>query len=306
MSDQVTAPVVAPVTTTPSATALPTNTNAPTQTTPTPAAAPELFEVKIEGKVVKMTRDEMVQAASLGSAAQKRFNEAAAMKKQAEGMLGRMRDPKQAIALLQDPALGLDQNEVRTAFEDWYSSTYIKREQMTPAERKLADAEARLKQFEDEKRDSQEKQRKQQDDELDHKTRTELQNEIIDVINTSGLPKTRFTGSRVAYWMRVNHENKLNAPKELIVAQVRKEARDIMDSMVQSADGDVLENLLGESTTKKLRKISLERLRQKRSTLGGVQPAPAPKKESGSEPREKLRGSDVNRRLRDLRLGRLK
>jgi hypothetical protein len=267
-------------------------------------AAPELFEIKVGGKPKKVTRDELIKLAELGDGADQKFQEAAKLRKQAESYLAKMRNPKDAIALLQDPALGLSEEQVRAAFEEWYSERFIKREKMTPAERRLADAEAKIKQYEDEKAAERAEKQKQADQELDAKTAAEIQKEIIETIQTSGLPKSRFTVSRIAYWTRVNEEQKMNAPRELIVQQVQKEMRQLMDDMVQSSDGEVLEKLLGEGTTKKLRKLALERLRAKRAKLGEAPPATTPKeKKEPGEKKEKLRSADVNRNLRNLRLG---
>lgn len=268
-----------------------------------PAPKPdELFEIKSAGKTKKVTREQLLKLAELGDGAQERFQEAAQLKKQAEGLLARMRDPKQAIALLQDPKLGLDPQQVREAFEEWYVHTHIRREKMSPEQRELEDAKEKLKQHEEEKKAEQEARQKEADAKMDAETRQALQKELIDTLETSSLPKTRFTVARLAYWNRVNHEQGINAPREMIVAQVQKEMRNIMDSMVQSSDGDVLANLLGEATVKKLRKYDLERLRAKRAGLSGTTP-PAPKKTSEQQPRRKLRSADVNRNLRNLRLG---
>jgi hypothetical protein len=268
----------------------------------TKPATPEYFEIKSAGKTKRVTRDELVKLAELGDGADQKFQEAARMRKQAETYLAKMRDPKQAIALLQDPALGLDQQQVRAAFEDWYANTFIRREKLSPAERELEDAKTKLKAYEEEKEQERAARQKDEEEKMDAQTRATLQKEIIETVETSGLPKTRFTVARIAYWTRVNEQKGMNAPRELIVQQVEKEMRDIHNSLVQSADGEVLEKLLGEDTTKKLRKLGIERLRQKRSKLGETTVA-APKEKQPSERKERLRSADVNQRLRNLRLG---
>lgn len=265
-------------------------------TTNSGTSQPEYFEVPIDGKVQKMTRDELLRAASLGKGAHKRFEEAAQLRRQAEDFLGRMRDPQKAIETLLDPKLGLNEDQVREAFENWYSERFIKREQMTPEQRKLADAEQRLKKYEEQENERKQKEEQDREAELDQMEAQKLQQEIIDLVGKSGLPKTRFTTSRLAYWMKVNLSKGINAPAELIIDQVKKETNDVMKSLVQSSDGDTLVNILGEDTVKKIRKYDLERLRARRG-----QPPVTPNQESDFEkkPKEKISVQEYKQRLRD-------
>lgn len=292
-----TAPAATPNPVQPTADAAASTTNKPgsDQKTTNPAV-PELFEVKIDGKVVKMTREEVVRAASLGSAAQKRFAEASELTKKAEGVLSRMRDPKQAIAFLQDPALGLDKAQIRTEFENWYKKEFIDREEMSPAERRAVDAEAKLKEHEDRIARDKEQADREAEEKTDATTRANIQKEVIEILETSGLPKTRFTATRVIYWTRLNETNKFGLSNEQIVAKVQQESRGIFDSMVQNSDGEVLAKLLGEDTLKKVRRYDLERLKAKRATLSGKPTETEPAEPA--KPREKIRMSDVNRRMR--------
>lgn len=259
----------------------------------------EYFDVPSNGKIRRMTRAEIIAAASHGDAAQEKFREAAQMRKDAEGFMSKIRNPKEMMKLLQDPKLGLNQQEVRAEFENWYAETYIKREQMTPEQRELADAKTRLKDYEDRELSAKEQKQKEEDDALDNQTREQLQKEIIELLDSSGLPRTKFTARRIAYWMRVNSSQKINAPKELIISQVKHEIRENVSSMVESSDGDVLVNLLGEGTVKKLRKYDLDRLRAKRNLPN---PEGTPSREQ-AEPRKKITYAEVNRRMSRLRMG---
>lgn len=255
----------------------------------------QIYEWKSNGKLKRGTLDEMRKAAELADAAHEKFQEAAKLTKKAEAALSRLRNPREAIAFLQDPELGLNPEEVRGAFEEWYSETYIKREKMSPQERELADAKARLKKYEDQEKELEAKKAKDVEEAQDTETRASLQKEIMETIDESGLPKTRFTAQRIAHWMRINLEKGLNAPRALIIQQVQKETREVMDSLVQASDGEKLEKLLGEDTARKLRNHHLQKLRDKRK-LGG---SPAPEERERTEKKgDKIRMSEVNRRLR--------
>lgn len=296
MSNQAAAPA-APAPSTPTNTATPQQGNqpiAPESKAPESkgSTSTELFDVKIEGKVVKMTKEELINAASLGSTAHKRFQEASHLKKQAESILGQLKDPKQALKLLNDPRLGLNQDEVKSAFEEWYYESTIKRSQMSPEQQELADAKARLQKYEDEEKKKKEDQEAEDNKKLEESIVKQLSEDIIEIIETSGLPKTRFAQSRIAYWMRANVANEINAPKEMIVQQVRKEIRDVVNSLVEASDGETLVQLLGEPTVKKLRSYDLQRLKARKAQ---PQETSAPKPES--KPKERISMSEVNRRL---------
>lgn len=266
---------------------------------PQQSTKPELFEVKVDGKIIKMTRDEILQQASLGHAADRRFKEAAAMRKQAESVVGRMRDPKQVIAALQDPALGLDKNQIREAFEEWYAAEFIEPESLSPEQKKLREAEARLKKYEEDDKSREEEKQRAHQESLTTQAREQIQKQIIEALDVGKLPKTNFTLRRLAYWMERNRANGFNAPTEVLVGQVKNEINTSLRDLVEQSDGEVLVNLLGDNLIQKLRKYDLEQLRKMRS-----QPA-APAQDQSNAPKEDRHGraitsSEVNQRLRNL------
>lgn len=269
----------------------------PAPKAPAPAPAQdEYFDVPIDGKKVRMTKAELLQSASLGKQAYKKFEEAASMRKQAEGLLTRLKDPRQAIKLLQDPSLGLDEGQVREAFEEWYADRFIAREQMTEEQRELADAKERLRHYEETEKQAKEREEREAQSKQDADYLKHVQQEIIKTVEESKLPKTKFMVSRIAYWTKINESKGLNAPRELIVQQVRKEMRDVMRSLVDASDGDTLLDVLGEDTVKKVRSHDLARIRARRN----APPAPQTQAPKSSDPSERLTEHEVKMRARKL------
>lgn len=270
-------------------------------TPPAPAkpAAEEWFEVPVDGKTRKMTREELIKHASLGSAAHSRFEEAAKLRKQAETFLSKLRNPKDAISLLKDPKLGLNQEEIRSEFENWYKTEYIDREAMTPEQRRLADAEARIKAYEEQEAEKKRAEEAQEEEKQTSAEAEAIQRELIGLVEKSGLPKTKYTISRLAYWSRVNETKGIKAPPELLIQQVKKEQRQLVDSLTQASDGETLLGLLGEDVVKKLRKFDVERIRARRNGGGQVinqESAPIP--EELKPPTERISTEEVRRRAR--------
>jgi hypothetical protein len=277
---------------------------------PTPPAKPATRPIKVNGKVLHLTDAQIEQRASLSEAAQERFQEAAQMRKQAEAVLSRFRDPRAAIQALQDPSLGLTKEQIREAFEDWYTEEFVEPETLTPEQKKLREYEAQIKRYADEEKSREEQKVNQEREAMTAHARQELQAQIIDVIETGGLPKTNFTVQRIAHWMRKNHQNGFNAPTELIVAQVRRERDEVIKSLVDVSDGASLIQMLGDDIINKIRRYDLDQLRAVRAggQPGSPNPDPAAAAVSaggGTQPRNE-RGqyrptsSQVNEKLREM------
>lgn len=285
-----------------------TSSNAPQQTgqqsgqqsggsKPQSSQPSETFDVKVNGRTIKMTRQELIDHASMSHAAQSKFEEAATIRKQVDKIVKTAKS--NPIEALMDPALGLTKDQIRDAFETWYSKEYIEPESLTAEQRKLKEYEERIKKFEDGEKEK--KQREEQDahEKLTTQQREYLQNQIVEALESSGLPRTKFFASRMAFYMRQNMLNGWEAPIGVIVKQVKAERQGMMSDLVQSSDAKTLIGLLGDEIINKIRKHDLEELRNRRQ-------AQAPS--FGSRPNvpdtnEKISSSEVNRRLREMRSG---
>lgn len=267
-----------------------------------PAAAgnskAELYDVKVNGKVVKMTLDELRQHASLGFASDDRFKEAAKLRKQAEGVIGKLRNPDQVMDALLDPALGYTKDQIRQKIEDWYNKEFIEPEQLSPSEKKLRDAEAKLKDYEKKDKDAQAQKEREQQESMTTQARETLQQQIIEAIDQHGLPKTNFTIRRLAYWMNRNNSHGFEATTEQLVNQVRGDIQTNLRDMIEASDGDVLIKLLGDGVIKKLRQYDLDQLRKLRG--GGGQPPIEPAQEEQEKPNRPLTSAEVQARIRGL------
>jgi hypothetical protein len=265
-------------------------------TKPAPA---KVWELKANGKSLKLTEEQLIARASQAEGADQRFQEAAQMRKQAEAALGRLKDPAQFIEALQDPALGLTKEQIREAMEAWYAREFIEPEKLTPAEKKLREAEEKLKKYDKENQEREAKKLKDEQDAQTANARKEIQTQIIEALESSDLPRTNFTIRRLAYWMSRNRDMGFDAPTSVLVERVRNDYNTNLREMVQSSDGETLIKLLGNDIVTKLRKYDLEQLRK---TRGGGAPTPpadpaAPVTPSG----ERVPTSaDVNRKIREL------
>ena len=102
-----------------------------------------LYRVKIDGQEMEVDESELLAGYQRAKAANKRFEEAAKQRKQAEHFLKLLRtDP---VKVLQHPEVGHD---VRQLAED-YLAEIIKKEKMSPEEREKAELKEKLQALDD-------------------------------------------------------------------------------------------------------------------------------------------------------------
>lgn len=272
-------------------------TDAPKEAAPKPAApaTPEYFELKVNGKTQRVTKDELILKAQMAEAANDKFSEAAKTKKQVEKIISTARS--NPIQALMDPALGLTKDQIKDAFEKWYAAEYIDPETLTPEQLKLRDAEARLKAYEDAEKEAKAKAEADEQEKLTNQQLEHLQNQITEAMDRSGLPKTKFIVSRIAFYMRENLTKGWDAPMDLIISQVRKERQAMMSDLTESSDPETLIAMLGEGVVNKIRQHDLKKLREKRATPSFGQQKP---EESQEPTEEKVDYAEVKRAMRRM------
>lgn len=269
----------------------------PATAAPAKAAPPKLYEVKVNGKVQKFTEEQLIAKASQSEASDQKFQEAAQMRKQNEAMLGRFKDPTKLMDALQDPSLGLSKDQIREALEAWYSREFIEPEKLSPAEKRAREAEDKLKKYEQQEKDAETKKLQDAEDQRTAEARTEIQNQIIEALETSDLPRTNFTIRRLAYWMSRNRDMGFDAPTSVLVERVRNDYNTNLREMVQKSDGETLIKLLGDDIVTKIRKYDLGELRK---TRGGGTPPPSQDPAPTNKTNTSLSSAEVNQRLREL------
>lgn len=262
----------------------------------------ELFEVKVNGKTVKMTRQEVIDNASMVHAANERFNEASRLRKEYEEK--QTKYAKNPLDAFLDHAKTLPPEERRKLLEEYYMREYIEPETLSKEERALREREAKISQWEKEQAERADQEKRQQEEQLTTKEREFLQSQIIEAMESSGLPKTKFFVQRMAFYMRQNLINGWQAPLPLIVKQVQNERQTMMSDLSSDASAEQLISLLGDGIINKIRAHDLQKLRDSRKGLsqspgGHAGTGPQPSSSSG----EKIYSSEVNRRLRDMRSG---
>jgi hypothetical protein len=266
------------------------------QSSSSQTSSPEIFEVKVNGKTLKMSRDEVIAHAQMSHAAQARFEEAARTRKSVDKIISTAKN--NPIQALMDPELGLTKDQIRDAFEKWYTQEYIEPESLTPEQRKSKEMERELEKYRTSEKEMREKMEREQQEKLTATQREYLQNQIIEAMDKSGLPRTKFFAQRMAFYMRENLRQGWDAPLDLIVSQVKKEHQERNAEISKDATVEQLVEMFGEDVINKIRRHDLEQLRKRRQF-----PQTSSQSVDGYGNTEKTSMSEVNKRLREIRMG---
>lgn len=267
----------------------------PRGTTPpaAPTAPPELFEVKVNGQVRKYTREQLLAKASLGEAAHERFEKASQIEKRDAAL--REQFKKDPIKALLNPELGLTKEQIKATMEKWYKEEFIDPEVLNEDQKARRELERWKAQKEAEEAEKAEREKLTKEEQELAVAREEMQKEIISALEKSGLPKTRFTVARYAYWMRQNLDKGYDAPPEVIMQQVKDERAELNQDLIAAATPEQVVSMLGPDVVNKIRKYDLERLK------GKFNVAPTPQKSEPRESKGRKTMRDVDNYFNELR-----
>lgn len=259
--------------------------------------APQTYEVKVNGQIRKYTLDQLMSKASLGEAATERFEQAKQLTQKSQKFQENIK--KDFLKALQDPELGLSKDQIKERFEHWYKENYIDPEVMSPEQKELAELKRWRKEREAEEAERNELAQKEQETLMDSQTRETVQQEIIKALETSGLPKTRETVARMAFYMKQNLMRGYDAPMELVVQQVKESVSQNWEQYFKDATVEQWVSIIGEEGIKKLRQYDLERLKNKfgSNAVQANETEAKPKLKRG----EKIPMSRVDDYLNDIR-----
>lgn len=255
----------------------------------------ELFEVKVNGRVQKMTRQEVIDAASMSHAANQKFDEASQTRKKLDRIVNNAGE--NPIAALEE--LGLSKEKTIEAFEKWYLKNVVEPSTLTEEQRTQKDRDERLARYEAEEKSRKEKDAQDAEAKADEEVRKVVQSELIDLLKKSNLPENKFLASRLAFWKAENGRRGFDAPDSLLIRKVREEQQSIVRGNLTGATYEQVVDMCGEDWVNGFLKTAIEHVRKSRETRQptfGETPM-------GAGMRDKTDYNDVNDRLRKIKLG---
>ena len=244
------------------------NQQNPAQQTPAQKAeAIRKLKLKIDGHEEEYAEEDVVKLAQMGRASQKRFQEVAEKRKQAEDFIKMLKE--NPISVLTNPAIGVD---MRKLAEEFLHNEY-KKEVLTPEARKIQELEDQLRKHDEDKKKIEETKRQEEFNKLQDHYKQEFDKKITTALQSSGLPKSPKTVKRMADYMIMALENGIDLEPGNVVELVRQDYMTEVSELFSQTDGDTLLKLLGEPVANKIRKADLARIRTSVTTSA---PASAP------------------------------
>ena len=266
---------------------------APSSITPGQNAAPvspaevRKMKLKIDNADVEMSESEVIALAQKGRGADRKFQEAAQLRKEAEQTAAYLKaNPREALA-----KLGID---VRKFSEDTLMEI-LTQEQMSPEQRKAQDMEKKLRGYEKAEKDAKDTRDRQEAEALEGQHMKTFDEMFVKALGESGLPKTQYTVKRMAELQLVNIRKGLNLDAAQLAKLVREDYMSEQKALYGAADGDALMELLGPEIVKKLSKAQIKKLKSAAPTYS----KPTPNREpSSGEPTQQQSWKDFQRKNR--------
>jgi len=235
-----------------------------------PADPNKPYKIKVNGKEYNVGLEEALRLAQKGVGADTKFNEAYKMRQQAEQFIHQLKtDP---MSILMNPNLGFDFKKLAQEF----LAKEIEKEMMTPDQRELFETKEKLRQAEEEKKSIAEKESEARMQQLVSHYSSEYEKDIQATLQTSGLPKTRGTVKRLAYYMQKGLERGVELKAADVIDLVRADYIQEHNELYGATDGDTLLKMFGDQTLKKIMEANLKKVK------GGDGMSPTPPKKPGT------------------------
>lgn len=243
--------------------------------TPTPS---EKIKVKVDGKEVEVTLDELKKGYSHGRAAAQRMEQATLQMKQAEEFIRVLKEDP--IKVLTDPRLGVNARKVA----EEYLLAQLEEDAMDPRDKELRDTKKRLAEKEEAEKRAKEEQEQKRLEAEKAKYREHYQAEIIAALDKSGLPKTEATVKRTAYYLGRAIEKGLDLKAEDVVDMVREDYLNEQKQLVGGLEPEKIMEMFPELADK-IRKHAVQSHKKKREAMmpGRAASQPEAPKRRGSQ-----------------------
>lgn len=252
-------------------------------------SAPKTYKVKVDGEEVEVTEDELLRGYQMRKASDKRFAEANQARKQAEEFVRLLKtDPTKVLS---HPSIGHD---VKKLAED-YLLQEMEKEMMTPEQKQLQEYQQKLAAYEAQEKKAREQYENQQKEAIRQRYQEDYNKQIVDALESSGLPKTEHTVKRMIHYMANALEKGYELTANDVVGLVRNDYIEDTKSLYSGLDGDALIKILGDGVAKKLRKHELNQFK-KQGKQPPVQNQSSSPRSTGKEP-QKLSKDDWRKEI---------
>lgn len=210
--------------------------------------------IKIDGTEYKVTPEEALKNYQLKSASNKRFEEGAKMRKQAEQLVELLRtNPVEALRHING-----NDKVLEMANQIVYDN--LQKEMMTPEERQKVELEQQVRQLEESKNQLEQEKKEREHLAMVENLRGDYEQKITSALQEAAVPKTRWSVGRMATLISSAVNNGYQVDLGVIAGLVKEDYIHDFKSFFDTADGDMVEKLLGPELGEKIRKHDLSKL----------------------------------------------
>jgi hypothetical protein len=254
-----------------------------------------MFKVKVDGQEIEVPESEMVNNYQLRKAADKKMQEAAQMRKQAETFVEMLRtDP---IKVLSNPNLGVNFRELA----EQYLVEQMQEDMLDPKDKELREYKRRVEEIESRERQEQQRVDSERVEMLKSKYTESYSQQITEALSEGGLPRTPETVRKIAHYLHLGLQSGIELTAKDVIPYVKNDYIKAQKELFGSTSEDLLLELMGDELAGKLRKADLKRLK-------GSQPISTPTKqghkEGGVQPvNKKISKDDWKTRMEKIKNG---
>lgn len=221
-----------------------------------PAPAPKKHKVKVDDHETEVDESELIRGYSKAQASQKRFEEAAKLRKEADEKLAKFKSsPIDALS-----ELGLDPEELAEAI-------YIKKlekamqVELTPEEKQAKADQEELESYRNEKLTAKQQKEAEEFETATESQRVNFSEKISKAMEASNLSKDPYTIRSAALFIKSCLQNGFEPDAEEIREAIEGRVQNDYKSQVVGKKGKDLVKWLGEEVVNEIRRHDLENLR---------------------------------------------
>jgi hypothetical protein len=210
-----------------------------------------MYKVNVDGQESEVNEAELLRGYSHNKAAEKKMQEAANSRKEAETVLRMFKEnPKEAFKIM-----GADAR----AFAEMVINDELAESMLSPEQKQLRDYKRELEQYQSNDKQAKEEYEKQQHDEAMSQYTEQIQSQITTALGSAGLPNTERTVGRMAHYMQAalaaGYEN---VTAQDVIEHVRNDYISDFKSFMGGMTEDQIEMFLGADVMRKAAKATVK------------------------------------------------
>lgn len=224
-------------------------------------AGTQKYKLVIDGQEEELTQEQLVAYAQKAKASDKRFQESAQIRKEALELVQMLRTSPERV--LADPAI-LGSNEKVVEFAKQILAKQMEESQKPETVRQKEKAERELQELRDQIKKEAEERKQTEYETMVKQHEAQLEDQIQDAMEQSGLPKSPYVLKRLADVMISSLEyDKEITPKQAMNIVKREMQKDLKEYFDLTPE-DALEELLGDNL-KRIRKRQVAKIKADQS-----------------------------------------